>query len=175
MDRVVIIWYNINNNTQGQSNGQKFENISSSLRAEIDTAAHTQHMRDFAVEMTNSVAKEVRELQCKVRKNYSSKCHLYSPIQWMVESSLPRLTAVQQTSTRRERFGSVAMYSEEHYVRNRNQALRTATPVQKPNHQCGGMGTHGLHSATGISISSILMAAPTRTRTGHGQLSSHRL
>nr|CAH0101626.1 unnamed protein product [Daphnia galeata] len=59
MDRVVITWYNINNNTQGQSNGQKFENISSTLRAEIDTAAHSQHMRDFAVEMTNSVAKKV--------------------------------------------------------------------------------------------------------------------
>ena len=55
MDRVVITWY-------------KFENISSTLRAEIDSAAHSQHMRDFAVEMTNSVAKEVRELQCKVRE-----------------------------------------------------------------------------------------------------------
>ena len=68
MDRVVITWYNINNNTQGQSNGQKFENISSTLRAEIDTAAHSQHMRDFAVEMTYSVVKKVSELQCKVRK-----------------------------------------------------------------------------------------------------------
>ena len=68
MDRVVITWYNINNNTQGQSNGQKFENISSTLQAEIDTAVYSQHMRDFAVEMTNSVAKEVRELQCKVRE-----------------------------------------------------------------------------------------------------------
>ena len=68
MDRVVITWYNNYNNTQRQSNGQKFENISSTLRAEIDTAAHSQHMRDFAVEMTNSVAKEVCELQCKVRE-----------------------------------------------------------------------------------------------------------
>ena len=68
MDRVVITWYIINNNTQRQGNGQNFENISSTLRAEIDTAAHSQHMRDFAVEMTDSVAKEVRELQCKVRE-----------------------------------------------------------------------------------------------------------
>jgi hypothetical protein len=68
MNRVVITWYNINNNTQIPKNGPKFENISSTLRAEIDTVAHSQHMRDFTVEMTNSVVKKVSELQCKVRE-----------------------------------------------------------------------------------------------------------
>ena len=52
MDRVVISWYNINNNTQIANNGPKFKNYSSTLRTEIDIAAHLQHMRDFAVEMT---------------------------------------------------------------------------------------------------------------------------
>ena len=64
--------------------------------------------------------------------------------------------------------------TEEHCVHDRNHALWTATPVQKPNHQCKGMGTHG-RNATGISISLTLIAAPTRTGTGHGRLSSHRL
>lgn len=68
MDRVVTTWYPIHNSTHAGKAEIEFENVSSVLRAEIDSAAHAQYMRDFAVEMSNSVAKEVRELQCKLRE-----------------------------------------------------------------------------------------------------------
>jgi hypothetical protein len=69
MDRVVTTCDNpIHNSTRAVKSEMEFENVSSVLRAKIDSAAHAQYMRDFAVEMSNSVAKEVRELQCKLRE-----------------------------------------------------------------------------------------------------------
>lgn len=68
MDRVVTTWYPIHNSTRAVKSNIEFENVSSVLRVEIDSAAHAQYMWDFAVEMSNSVAKEVLELQCKLRE-----------------------------------------------------------------------------------------------------------
>ncbi len=77
----------------------EFENVSPVLRAEIDSAAHAHYVRDLSVEMSNSVAKQVWELQCKLREIthrnpivtaqynvimatsylYLPKCHLLTP------------------------------------------------------------------------------------------------
>ncbi len=44
------------------------ERITDIGRAEIDAAAHSQFIRDRAVEMSNEVAKEVRSIQCQSRE-----------------------------------------------------------------------------------------------------------
>lgn len=88
MDPVVTTWYPIHNSTSAAKSEMEFENVSSVLHAEIDSAAHAQYMRDFAVEMSNSVAKEVRELKCKLRETHRNAIATVQYNEWIAASSL---------------------------------------------------------------------------------------
>ena len=44
------------------------DHLTKILKSEIDLAAHTQYVRDIAVEMSNTLAKELRTAQCQTRK-----------------------------------------------------------------------------------------------------------
>ncbi|KZS02345.1 Uncharacterized protein APZ42_000653 [Daphnia magna] len=59
MDRVVASWIFANSSKSDAKIGNKNMNISTLLRAEIDAVAHTQYIRDFAVEMSNGLAEEI--------------------------------------------------------------------------------------------------------------------
>ncbi len=44
------------------------EKVATLLQSQVDTAAHTQYLRDLAVEMSNGLGREMRAIQCQARK-----------------------------------------------------------------------------------------------------------
>ena len=90
MDHVVISLYRFNNNTQIGNHKPKFENISSSVWAKIDSTAHSPHFWDFAVKMSNSLAKELCQLQCKRREMTHRNANFTSHHNgWLAATYLP--------------------------------------------------------------------------------------
>lgn len=75
-------------------------NISTLLRAEIDAVAHTQYIRDVAVEMSNGLAEEIRALQCQIRETAHKNAIATAQYNgWLAASylNLPNCTKLQPT------------------------------------------------------------------------------
>ncbi|XP_045023839.1 uncharacterized protein LOC123468628 [Daphnia magna] len=100
MDRVVASWIYANSSKNDAKIGNKNMNISTLLRAEIDAVAHTQYIRDVAVEMSNGLAEEIRALQYQIRETAHKNAIATAQYNgWLAASylNLPNCTKLQPT------------------------------------------------------------------------------
>ena len=72
--------------------------LSELTRTEIEYASHTQYIRDFAMDISNHLAREIRNLQCESRK---TACHIRDGLHAMWS-----LASVGQPNHQRRRLGT---------------------------------------------------------------------
>ncbi|KAK4006736.1 hypothetical protein OUZ56_011894 [Daphnia magna] len=109
--------------------------LSELTRAEIEYASHTQYIRDFAMDISNHLAREIRNLQCESRKTaYHAATTTAQYDGWLAAKhlDLPFCTKLL----------AVGAFVSQRYLRDGFHAMSSPTSVGQPDHQRGKLGAH---------------------------------